>query len=168
MTLGFWLICVLRCYFTTNSRAVCDEEGVVLPQGLGYVPVAMCLISLSLSCSLLCSSMARSWCIPSFAIVVGSYDVSPPLLSCNGLSFPFEVILSDWVFKDLRTLDVCLACAYLWWQWDITWSTWCMFWWSTCEFHDLVNLCIGVGTRFRLDSSVETLGHSLKFFVLVE
>ena len=31
----------------------------------------------------------------------------------------------------------------------------------------LVNLCIGVGTRFRLDSPVETLGHSLKFFVLV-
>ena len=34
-------------------------------------------------------------------------------------------------------------------------------------FGDLVNLCIGVGTRFRLDSSVETLGHSLKYFVLV-
>ena len=31
-----------------------------------------------------------------------------------------------------------------------------------------MNLCIGVGTRFRLDSLVETLGHSLKFFVLVE
>ena len=31
-----------------------------------------------------------------------------------------------------------------------------------------VTLCIGVGTRFRLDSPVETLGHSLKFFVLVE
>ena len=31
-----------------------------------------------------------------------------------------------------------------------------------------VNLCIGVGTRFRLDSPVETLGHSLKYFVLVE
>ena len=30
-----------------------------------------------------------------------------------------------------------------------------------------VNLCIGVGTRFRLDSPVETLGHSLKYFVLV-
>ena len=27
---------------------------------------------------------------------------------------------------------------------------------------------IGVGTRFHLDSLVETLGHSLKFFVLVE
>ena len=31
-----------------------------------------------------------------------------------------------------------------------------------------MNLCIGVGTRFRLDSLVETLGHSLKLFVLVE
>ena len=31
-----------------------------------------------------------------------------------------------------------------------------------------VNLCIGVGTRFRLDSPVENLGHSLKYFVLVE
>ena len=30
------------------------------------------------------------------------------------------------------------------------------------------HLSIGVGTRFRLDSPVETLGHSLKFFVLVE
>ena len=35
------------------------------------------------------------------------------------------------------------------------------------EFRDLVNLCIGVGTRFRLDSPVETLGHSLRFYVLV-
>ena len=161
----------------------------------------MCLIFLSHVLH-----MARSWCIASFAIIVGSYDVSPPLLSCNGLIFPFEVILSDWVFKDLRTLDVCLACAYLWWQWYIhvihlmyvlvinlrvpwpreehliyvlhvlicgdngifTWSIWCMFWWSTCGFCDLVNLCIGVGTCFRLNSLVETLGHSLKFFVLVE
>ena len=29
-----------------------------------------------------------------------------------------------------------------------------------------MNLCIGVDTRFCLDSLVETLGHSLKFFVL--
>ena len=27
-----------------------------------------------------------------------------------------------------------------------------------------MNLYIGVGTRFRLDSPVETLGHSLKYF----
>ena len=31
-----------------------------------------------------------------------------------------------------------------------------------------MNLCIGVGTHFRLDSLVETLGHSLKYFVLIE
>ena len=31
-----------------------------------------------------------------------------------------------------------------------------------------MNLCIGVGTRFRLDSPVETLGHSLRFYELVE
>ena len=36
------------------------------------------------------------------------------------------------------------------------------------DSRDLGNLCIGVGTRFRLDSPVETLGHSLKYFVLVE
>ena len=33
----------------------------------------------------------RSWCIASFAIIVGSYDVSPPLPSCNGLSFPLKL-----------------------------------------------------------------------------
>ena len=31
-----------------------------------------------------------------------------------------------------------------------------------------MNLCIGVGTRFRLDCPVVTLGHSLEYFVLVE
>ena len=31
-----------------------------------------------------------------------------------------------------------------------------------------MNLCIGVGTHFRLDSPVEILGDSLKYFVLVE
>ena len=61
-----------------HPGALHDEEGVVHPQGWGYVPVAMCLISLSLSRVLShVPSMARPWCIPSFAIVVGSYDVSP-------------------------------------------------------------------------------------------
>ena len=45
----------------------------------------------------------------SFAIIVGSYVSPPPLLSSNELSFPSELILLDRVFKDLRTLDVCLA-----------------------------------------------------------
>ena len=31
-----------------------------------------------------------------------------------------------------------------------------------------MNLCIGVGTCFRPDSPVGTLGHSLRFYVLVE
>ena len=31
-----------------------------------------------------------------------------------------------------------------------------------------MNLCIGVGTRFRRDSPVGTLGHSLRSFLLVE
>ena len=31
-----------------------------------------------------------------------------------------------------------------------------------------MNLCIGVGTRSRHDSLVETLGHALRSFVLVE
>ena len=31
-----------------------------------------------------------------------------------------------------------------------------------------MNLCIGVGTRFRRNSPVGTLGHSLRFYVLVE
>ena len=35
-----------------HPDAIHDEEGVVHPRGWGYVPVAMCLISLSLSCSL--------------------------------------------------------------------------------------------------------------------
>ena len=35
-------------------------------------------------------------------------------------------------------------------------------------FVTLGNLCIGVGTRFRRDSPIETLGHSLRFYVLVE
>ena len=29
-------------------------------------------------------------------------------------------------------------------------------------------MTLGVGTRFRRDSPVETLGHSLRFYVLVE
>ena len=110
-----------------HSGAIHDEEGVVHPRGWGYVPVAMCLISLSHVLS-----MAWSWCIASFAIIVGSYDVSPPLLSYDELSFPLEVILSDWVF-DLRTLDVCLA-VFICVDNGISRATWCMFWWPTCGF----------------------------------
>ena len=113
-----------------HPGAIHDEEGVVHPRGWGYVPVAMCLFSLSLLCSWFgMILMYRKLCYYSWILWCFS-----PSTSCNGLSFPLEVILSDWVFKDLRTLDVCLA-------WDthgengvFYWSTWCMFWWSTCGF----------------------------------
>ena len=58
-----------------HPGALHDKEGVVLPRGWGYVPLSMCLITLSLSRVL---EVIRSWCIASFAIIVGSYDVSPP------------------------------------------------------------------------------------------
>ena len=97
---------------SSSSRRSPWRGGSSSPSGL-RVCTSSYVFDLSLSRVL---DLARSWCIASFDIIVGSYDVSPPLPSCNGLSFPFEVILSDWVFKDFRTLDVC---AYLWWQWDI-------------------------------------------------
>ena len=89
-----------------------DEEGVVHPWGWGYVPVAMCLISLSLSLVL---DMERSWCTVSFATIVGSYGVSPPLSSCDELSFTFQVsLLSDrillWIWEHLMYVlrwDIC-------------------------------------------------------------
>ena len=119
-----------------------DEEGVVLPRGWGYVPVAMCLISLS-------RVLEMSWsrCTMGFATIVGSYDVLPPLPSCNELSFPFEVILSDWVFENtwcmsctclsavinLRVCDIGNLCIWVGTR-LIHVSTRCMFWWSTCGF----------------------------------
>ena len=60
-----------------HPGALHDEEGVIHPRGWGYVPVVMSLISLSLSLSRVLD-LAWSWCIASFAIIVGSYDVSPP------------------------------------------------------------------------------------------
>ena len=92
-----------------------DEEGVVHPRGWGYVPVAMCLISLSRVLDL-----ARSWCTASFVNIVGSYGVSPSLSCFDELSFylwGFTIIGLN--ILDLRTLDVCLACGYPWWQWGI-------------------------------------------------
>ena len=39
--------------------------------------------------------------------------------------------------------------------------------WFGDQLAGSVNFCIGVGTRFHLDSPVETLGHFLKFFLVV-
>ena len=115
---------------SSSSRRSPWRGGSSSPSGL-RVCTSSYVFDLSLSHVL---DLARSWCIASFAIIVGSYVASPPLLSCNGLSFPFEVILLDWVFNDLRTLDVCLAMNTHGDNVVFYWSTWCMFWWSTCGF----------------------------------
>ena len=81
-----------------------DEEGVVHPRGWGFVPVAMCLISLSHVIE-----MAWAWCIVSFVDIDESYGVFPSLSSCDELSFPFEVFLSDWVFKGFEN-TWCMSC----------------------------------------------------------
>ena len=68
---------------------------------------------------------------------------------------------------DLRTLDICLA-------WDNRGDNGLFL--LIHLMYVLVinlrvppmNLCIAVGTRFHRDSAVETLGHSLRFYVLVE
>ena len=99
-----------------HPGALHDEEGVVHPRGWGYVPVAMCSISLSRVLEVI-----QSWCITRFAIIVGSYDVSPPLLSCDELSFSLWdfVVIGLNTFMDLRRLDIFLAIEYSWWQWGI-------------------------------------------------
>ena len=65
----------------------------------------------------------------------------------------------------MRTLDVCLA-VFICGDNGISRDPL-----DVCFGDRLVgsmNLCIGVGTHFCLDSPVEILGHSLKYFVLVE
>ena len=91
-----------------------DEEGIVHLRGWGYVPVAMCLISLSGVLDL-----AWSWCTASFVNIFGSYGVLPSLPSCDELSLAlWGFVMLDWIL-DLRTLDVCVAYGYPWWQWSI-------------------------------------------------
>ena len=63
------------------------------------------------------------------------------------MSFPFEVISSDWVFKDLRTLDVCLVVLICGDNGisrdplDVCLGD------QLVGFVTLGNLCVGVGTR---------------------
>ena len=99
----------------TPTGGLHDKEGVVHRRGWGFVPVAMCLISLSRVLDL-----AQSWCTMSFVNIVGSYGVSSLSLSCcDEFSLAlWGFVMLDWIL-DLRSLDVCLACGYPWWQWGI-------------------------------------------------
>ena len=64
----------------------------------------------------------------------------------------------------MRTLDVCLAMRICGDNGIPRDSLDVCFGDQLAGFVTLGNLCIGVGTRFRLNSSVETLGYSLKYF----
>ena len=71
---------------------------------------------------------------------------------------PLYSLVMDWVFplklsyriESLRIWEHLMYVLHVLICGDngiFMWSTWCMFWWSTCGFSELVNLCIGVGTR---------------------
>ena len=83
-----------------------------------------------------------------------------PLYLVMNWVFSIEVLLCQIDSLDVRALDVCL-------RWDIRgnngmfcWSTWCMFWLSTCGFTwwHWGNLCIGVDARFHIPFSDRNLG----------
>ena len=95
----------------------------------------------------------------------------PSLSSCDELS------LSLWGFvivglniSDLRTLDVCLACGYPWWQWGILLSH-LMY---VLVINSWIPVTLGWSRHrgwlhvFIFFSLVETLGYSLRFFVWIE
>ena len=93
---------------------------------------------------------------------------------------PIYLVVMNWFFPlrfcfiglntlDMRALDICLAYEYPWWQGELFWFTWYMFWHSTRGFPrwHWGNLCIGVDARSCLCFSGRNLGALfLKFFVL--
>ena len=87
-----------------HPGALHNEEGVVHPRGWGYVPVAMCLISLSLSCSLYGTIlMYRELCYYSW--ILWCFSPSTLLWWIGFPSWSYHIGLSLY----FRTLDVCLV-----------------------------------------------------------
>ena len=108
-----------------------NEEGVVLPRGWGYVPVAMCCISLSLSCSWWHDlDVSRVCC---YRWIIWS---SSPLYLLDELSFPFEFccrIESLMIWEHL----ICVLHEDIYSDIGLSnWLTWCILLWSTCGFRD--------------------------------
>ena len=101
---------------SSSSRCSPWRGGSSSPLGL-RVCTSSYVFDLSLSRVL---DLARSWCIASFAIIVGSY-VSSTLYS----------LVMDWVSPlklsyRIESLKIWEHLMY------VLRSTWCMFWWSTC------------------------------------
>ena len=104
---------------SSSSRRSPWRGGSSSPSGL-RVCTSSYVFDLSLSLSRVLD-LAWSWCTTSFVTIVGSYGVSPSLSCCDELIFylwAFTIIRLN-TFMDLRTLDVCLANEYPWWQWGI-------------------------------------------------
>ena len=106
--------------------------------------------------------MSRSWCIAGFVNIVGSYGVFPSLSCCDELSFSlwdFGFIRLN-TFMDLRTLDICLAIEYSWWQWGIVLIhlIYVLALNSRIPRWHWGNLCIGVDARSCLCFSGRNLG----------
>ena len=93
------------------------------------------------------------WCV--------SYGVFPSLSCCDELSFSLWVfiVIGLNTFMDLRTLDICLAIEYSWWQWGIVFIH-LIYWHSTRGFPrwHWGNLCIGVDAHSCLCFSGGNLG----------
>ena len=102
---------------SSSSRRSPWRGGSSSPSGL-RVCTSSYVFDLSLSRVL---DLAWFWCIASFVNIVVSYGVSP-----LSIFVVMNQIFSLWGFVivglnilDLRTLDVCLAYEYPWWQWGI-------------------------------------------------
>ena len=105
--------------------------------------------------------MSQSWCITVFINIVRSYGVFPSL-SCDELSFPFEIsLLSDWILLWIwQHLIYVLELNTRGDNGLSYWFNWYMFWHSTRGFPmwHLGNLCIGVDARSCLCFSGRNLG----------
>ena len=127
-----------------HPGALHDEEGVVHPRGWGYVPVAMCLISLSLSlsCSLSCS-------------LCGTILMYPELCYCSWILWCFSPSTLLWWIE--FSLWSCLIRLNLLWK-HLMYVLPCLSM-VTMGYHvpldvcfgdqlagSTMNLCIGVGT----------------------
>ena len=100
---------------SSSSRWRPWRGGSSPPSGLS-VCTSSYVFNLSLSRVL---DMSWSWCITGFVNIVGSYDVIPLLSCCDELNLSlWDIVMLDWIL-DLRTLDICLACGYPWWQWGV-------------------------------------------------
>ena len=91
--------------------------------------------------------MYRELC--QYSYIIWCFSLSILVWWIEFLSWRFHYYWIEY-FLDLRTLNVCLAYGYPWWQWGVLLIHLIYVWYSTCglSWH-WGNLCIGVDTRSR-------------------